>query len=71
MSDLRKGGWRAGKRSQRDWRAYLTPEERKRVGEIDRELAKMQKRAGPLKYERHTIQNRASVRAGQAERAKQ
>jgi hypothetical protein len=63
MSDLR-----TKRRDRRNWRAYLTPEESKRLGQIDRELAKMQKAAGPLKYERHTIQNRASVRAGQAER---
>ena len=63
MSDLR-----TQKRNARDWRRYLTPEERKRLAEIDRELAKMQKKTTPLRWERHAIQNRASVRAGQAER---
>lgn len=62
MSDLRKT-----KRSPRDWRRYLTPEERKRLAEIDRELAKARKKTDPLRWERHAIQNRASVRAGQAE----
>lgn len=59
MSDLRK------ERTTRDWKAHLTPSERKRLTEIDRQLKKLDGLVGLLRAERRKIQNRATVRAEQ------
>jgi hypothetical protein len=48
----------------RKWRAYLTPEERRRLGVLDRLIAKLTPPIANARRERQTIQNRASVRFG-------
>lgn len=50
-------------RSTRDWRNYLTPEERREIARIDRQIAKLGQQATTLRTERNRIQNRATVRA--------
>lgn len=55
MSDLR---------TKRDWRACLTPAERKRLATIEAKLADMKTKTADLRAERDRIQNRATVRAG-------
>lgn len=52
------------KRTKRDWRACLTPAERKRLATLERELTKLDSKVMLLRAERTRIQNRATVRAG-------
>lgn len=52
------------RRSKRDWRASLTPAERKRIAVVERELAATETKLILLRAERNRIQNRATVRAG-------
>lgn len=58
MTDLR-----SKKPNARDWRSHLTPEERKQVTALEREVAKLTERISVLRVQRLRIQNRATVRA--------
>jgi hypothetical protein len=49
-------------RSDGEWRKYLTKDERTRLREIDRDLAKSARRDAKLRKERVSIQNRATQR---------
>lgn len=51
-------------RIDRDWRSQMTPEERKQLLTLDRDIAKAEKQVLALRNERKRIQNRATVRAG-------
>jgi hypothetical protein len=51
-----------------DWRSYLNPDERKRIRELDRAIAKADKAVSAMRAERETIQNRATKRRGYAMR---
>ena len=62
MSDLRKA-----KVKGRDWRAHLTPEEKREIARLERIIAKAEKMAELPRLRRNRIQNRATVRAGNAE----
>jgi hypothetical protein len=59
MSDLRRT-----KPNARDWKSYLTPEEKRELAQLDKIIAKAEKMAIMPRLQRHKIQNRASVRAG-------
>lgn len=59
MSDLR-----TSRQNRRDWRAYLTPEEKQELARLDKIIAKAEKMAELPRLKRHKIQNRATVRAG-------
>lgn len=59
MSDLR-----TQKRNSRDWRAFLTPEEKREVARLDKIIAKAERMAELPRWRRQKIQNRATVRAG-------
>ena len=48
---------------KRPWRQHLTAEEAKTLRPIEAEMAKIKKRLRRLAWERHGIQNRATVRA--------
>jgi hypothetical protein len=52
------------KRTTREWRAHLTPAEKKRLSVIETRLAAMKTKTADLRAERDRIQNRATVRAG-------
>jgi hypothetical protein len=61
MSDLRRA-----KTNARDWRAYLTPEEKRELARLDKIIAKAEAMAELPRLRRGRIQNRATVRAGYA-----
>jgi len=52
------------KRTTREWRAYLTAAEAKRLATIEKKIAEMKTKTADLRAERDRIQNRATVRAG-------
>jgi hypothetical protein len=52
------------RRTKRDWRASLTPAERKRIAAVERDLVAAETKLILLRAERNRIQNRATARAG-------
>lgn len=52
------------KRTKRDWRAYLTPAEKKRLAAVEREIEVLETKITLAKAERNRVQNRATVRHG-------
>lgn len=52
------------KRSTRNWRDYLTPEEAKELAVLEREIAKLDAKIAKAKAKRNRVQNRSTVRAG-------
>lgn len=61
MSDLR-----TAKANGRNWKAYLTAEEKRELSALDRTIARASKMAQVPRMKRQRIQNRATVRAGYA-----
>lgn len=61
MSDLRRNGKRA-----RNWRAHLTPEEKRELLRLEAIIAKAEAMAELPRMRRLKIQNRATVRAGRS-----
>lgn len=58
MSDLRS------RKPGRDWRSFLTPEEKREIARLEKEIAKAVEAADTARRKRQKIQNRATVRAG-------
>lgn len=52
------------KRTKRDWRAYLKPEEKKQLAAVEREIEELEAKIMLAKAKRNRTQNRATVRAG-------
>jgi hypothetical protein len=52
------------KRTKRNWRAYLTPEEKKQLAAVEREIEVLEAKIMLAKAKRNRTQNRATVRAG-------
>jgi hypothetical protein len=61
MSDLRRT-----KTTSRDWRAHLTPEEKRELARLEKVIAQAEAMAELPRLRRQRIQNRATVRAGNA-----
>lgn len=59
MTDLR-----TQKPNGRDWRAHLTPEEKRELARLEKIIAQAEKMAELPRTQRQKIQNRATVRAG-------
>lgn len=59
MSDLRRS-----KANGRDWRAHLTPSEKKELAQLEKIIAQAEAMAELPRLRRQRIQNRATVRAG-------
>lgn len=55
------------RKPKHDWRVYLTTEEAKRVGELDRIAQEIDAKRSALTRERYLITNRAIQRARYAE----
>lgn len=54
------------KRKARNWRSALTQAEADELAPIEREMAALRNRLSWLSWRYHSIQNRASVRAGKS-----
>lgn len=59
MSDLRRT-------NGRNWRRYLTPQERQEISELERIIARAERMAIFPRARRARIQNRATARAGKS-----
>jgi hypothetical protein len=52
------------KRTKRNWRAFLTPEEKKQLAAIERKIEALEAKLMLAKAKRNRVQNRSTVRAG-------
>ena len=59
MSDLRRT-----KPNARDWKSYLTPDEKRELARLEKVIFKAEQMAQVPRLLRNKIQNRATVRAG-------
>lgn len=64
MADLR----RQARQSKYDWRAHLTPDERRELDELDEALLRLKRRSACLSKRRYLIQQRGINRAKYRER---
>lgn len=52
------------KRSTREWRSFLTADEKKELASIEREIKELKAKIAKAKSQRNRVQNRSTVRAG-------
>lgn len=52
------------RRTKRDWRSFLTADEKKQLAAIEREIEVLKTKVTLKTVKRNRIQNRATVRAG-------